>query len=134
LAFAKKADILYENSWELKAIFAVSYFNLGMYAHAVDPVEKAIKINSREKSLKDLAGQIYLKTGDFLKAEENFLKFIELNEIVSSELYSNLGEACFKGKKPKEALTYYEMALKLDPENQSALKGIKNAAFVIENG
>ena len=47
LAFAKKADILYENSWELKAIFAVSYFNLGMYAHAVDPVEKAIKINSR---------------------------------------------------------------------------------------
>jgi tetratricopeptide (TPR) repeat protein len=134
LAFAKKADILYENSWELKAIFAVSYFNLGMYAHAVDPVEKAMKINSREKSLKDLAGQIYLKTGDFLKAEENFLKFIELNEIVSSELYSNLGEACFKGKKPKEALTYYELALKLDPENQSALKGIKNAAFVIENG
>jgi tetratricopeptide (TPR) repeat protein len=134
LVFAKKAEVLFENSWELNAIYAISYFNLAMYAHAIDPVEKAIKVNSREKSLKELAGKIYLKTGDFLKAEENFLKYIELNETVSSELYSNLGEACFKGRKPKDAIAYYEMALKLDPENQSALKGIKNAAFALENG
>lgn len=134
LAFAKKAEVLYENSWELNAIYAISYFNLGMYAHAIDPVEKAIKINSRDKSLKELAGKIYLKTGDFLKAEESFLKYIALNETVSSELYLNLGEACFKGKKPKDAIAYYEMALRLDPENQSALKGIKNAAFALENG
>ena len=133
LTFAKKAEVLYENSWELNSIVAISYFNLGMYAHAVDSVEKAIKINSREKSLRELAGKIYLKSGDFLKAEENFLKYIELNETASSELYSNLGEACFKGKKLKEALVYYEMALKIDPENQTALTGKKEAASVLEN-
>jgi tetratricopeptide (TPR) repeat protein len=133
LAFAKRAEVLYENSWELNFIFAISYFNLGMYSHAVISIEKAIKINSREKSLKELAGKIYLKTGDFLKAEESLLKFIELNETVSSELYSNLGEACFKGRKPKDALVYYEMALKIDPENQSALKGIKNVVSALEN-
>jgi tetratricopeptide (TPR) repeat protein len=133
LAFAKKAEVLYENSWELNAIFAVSYFNLGMYAHAVNPLEKAVKINSRERSLRELAGKVYLKTGDFLKAEESFLKYIDLNETASSELYSNLGEACFKGNKPKDALAYYEIALKIDPENQSALKGIRNATFALEN-
>ena len=133
LAFAKKAEVLYDNSWELNSIVAVSYFNLGMYAHAIGAAEKAIKINGREKSLRELAGKIFLKAGDFLKAEENFLKYIELNETASSELYSNLGEACFKGKKPKEALVYYEMALKLDPENKTALTGKEEAVSALEN-
>ena len=133
LTFAKKAEVLYDNSWELNSIVAVSYFNLGMYAHAIGSVEKAIKINGREKSLRELAGKIFLKAGDFLKAEENFLKYIELNETASSELYSNLGEACFKGKKPKEALVYYEMALKLDPENKTALTGKEEAVSALEN-
>ena len=133
LTFAKKAEVLYDNSWELNYIFSVSYFNLAMYTHAVGSVEKAIKINSREKSVRELAGKIYLKSGDFLKAEENFLKYIELNETASSELYSNLGEACFKCKKPKEALVYYEMALKIDPANQTALIGKNDATSELEN-
>ena len=133
LTFAKKAEVLYDNSWELNSIVAISYFKLGMYSHAVSSVEKAIKINGKEKSLRELAGKIYLKSGDFLKAEENFLKYIELTETASSELYSNLGEACFKGKKPKEALTYYEMALKIDPENTTALTGKKQATSALEN-
>ncbi len=133
LAFAKKAEVLYDNSWELNFIFSTSYFRLGMYTHAIVPVEKAMKINSKEKSLRELAGKIYLKSGDFLKAEENFLKYIELNESASSELYSNLGEACFKAKKPKEALVYYETALKIDPDNQSAIAGKKDAVTALEN-
>jgi tetratricopeptide (TPR) repeat protein len=133
LTFAKKAEVLYDNSWELNSIVAVSHFNLGMYAHAISSVEKAIRINQREKSLRELAGKIYLKSGEFLKAEENFLKYIELNDTASSELYSNLGEACFKGSKPKEALIYYEVALKIDPENQTALTGKKEAASALEN-
>lgn len=133
LTFAKKAEVLYDNSWELNSVVAVSYLNLRMFSHAVSAVEKAIKINGKEKSLRELAGKIYLKSGDFLKAEENFLKYIELTETASSELYSNLGEACFKGKKPKEALTYYEMALKIDPENTTALSGKKQATSALEN-
>ncbi len=132
LAFAQKAKILYENSWELNSISAVSYFHLGMFAHAIISIEKAIKINSKEKTLRELAGKIYLKSGDFLKAEENFLKYIELNETATSELYSSLGEACYKAQKPKDALIYYEMALKLDPDNQSALNGKEIAKTTLD--
>lgn len=133
LAFAKKAEVLYDSFWELNLIIAISYFHLGMYAHAIVPIEKAIKLNSKETSLREWAGRIYLKLSDFLKAEENFLMYIELTESASSELYTDLGEACFKGKKPKDALAYYEIALRLDPENQSAQAGKKNAASAIEN-
>lgn len=133
LAFAKKAEVLYDNFWELNLIIAISYFHLGMYAHAIVPIEKAKKLNSKEAALSEWAGRIYLKSRDFLKAEENFLKYIELTESASSGLYSDLGEACFRGKKPKDALVYYEIALRLDPENQSAQAGIRSAASAIEN-
>ncbi len=132
LAFAKKAEVLYDNFWELNLIIAVAYFHLGMYVHAISAAEKAKRLNPKESSPREWAGRIYLKLNDFLKAEENFLKYIELTESASSELYTDLGEACFKGKKPKDALAYYEIALRLDPENQSAQAGKKNAASAIE--
>ncbi len=133
LSFAKKAELLYGNFWELSLIFAISYYHLGMYAHAILPVEKAKKLNPNDASVREWAGKIYLKSGDFLKAEENFLKYIELTEEASSEIYANLGEACYQAKKPKDAIVYFDMALKLDPENKFAITGKKNASTALEN-
>lgn len=132
LSFAKKAEILYGNFWELNLIFAVSYFHLGMYAHALLPIEKAKKLNPNDAPVREWAGKIYLKSGDFLKAEDNFLKYIELTEVASSDIYTNLGEACYQAKKPGDAMVYFEMALKLDPDNKTAEKGKKNASTAIE--
>lgn len=133
LAFAKKAKVLYDNFWELNLITAISYFHLGMYTHAATHIEKAKKLNPKEASLREWAGKIYLKTHEFLKAEENFLKYIELKESASSELYADLGEACLNAKKAEAALAYYEIALRLDPGNQSAQAGKKNAVLAVEN-
>lgn len=127
LSFAKKAELMYGNFWELNLVFAIAYFNLSMFAHAIIPVERAIKLNPNYALARKWAGNIYLKSGDFLKAVDNFLKFLELSEETSAEIYTNLGEACFKARKAKDALAYFEMALKLEPENKFALTGKENA-------
>ncbi|HKI77618.1 MAG TPA: tetratricopeptide repeat protein [Ignavibacteriaceae bacterium] len=133
LAFAKKAELLYNNFWELNLLFGISYYHLGMYAHAILPIEKAIKLNTSEASSREWAGKIYLKSGDFLKAEENFLKYIELKEDASSEIYSNLGEACFSAKKPVDAKAYFEIALKLNPNNKFAKNGLRKTSTLLEH-
>ncbi len=132
LAYAKKAEIMYSNFWELNKIYAETYYSMGMFAHAVMPIEKAIKLNPEEPSVYELAGKIYLKLSEFGKAEKNFLKYIEKIEDVSSDIYTKLAEACLKSQKTKDAIAYFDIALKLDPENQSALNG-KNQAYSLLN-
>ncbi|HSR17959.1 MAG TPA: tetratricopeptide repeat protein [Ignavibacteriaceae bacterium] len=129
--YAKKAEVIYSNFWELNLIFSIAYYHLGMYAHALLPVEKAIKINPREAAAYEWAGKIYLKLGDYLKAEKNFLKYIESVEEASSDTYTKLAEACLMVKKAKAALDYFDIAIKLDPKNNFAIEGKKNASSLL---
>ncbi|MDR3611710.1 MAG: tetratricopeptide repeat protein [Ignavibacteriaceae bacterium] len=133
LICAKRAELMYSNYWELNAIYAEIYYNLDMHAHAVSPVEKAIKLNPNEPRVYELAGKIYFKLGDFIKAEKNFLKQIETTDEVSSEIYTKLADACLRGNKAKDALVYYDIALTIDPLNQYALEGKKSAANIVKN-
>ncbi len=131
LNYAKKTEELYSNFWELNFIYAECYYNLGMYAHAVNPIEKAIKLNPKENILSQLAGKIYMKHGDYLKAEKHFLEFIESIENVSSDDYTKLGEACLKASKAKDAINYFDVAIKLDPANKFAIEGKKSASKLL---
>jgi tetratricopeptide (TPR) repeat protein len=134
LQYAKKSEIVYSNFWELNLVFAIIHFNLDMYSHAISSITKAIKLNAGEPAVYKWAGKIYLKVGEYLKAEENFLKYIEMVEYPPSEIYSELGEAYLKTNKTKNALQYYELALKLDPLNKFAVEGKKKAALLLEPG
>lgn len=127
LEYAKKAEVLYANFWELNYIYAETYLNLEMYTHAAKAIEKAISLNPEESIIYQLAGKIYLKLEYYKKSEKNFLKFIELNEDVPSEVYSKLAETCFKSGKLIEAQAYYEIAIKINPTNEHAIFGKKNA-------
>ncbi len=131
LSYAKKTDLIYSNFWELNLIYAIIYYNLGMYAHGIVPVEKAIKLNPKEAASYEWGGKIYLKLGDYLKAEKLFLKYIEQIDNVSSDIYTKLGEACLNASKTREALTYFDVALKLDPENIFARRGKENATHIL---
>ncbi len=133
LNYAKKAEVIYSNFWELNFIYAETYLNLGMYAHAVAPIEKAIKLNPEEPSPYELAGKIYLKLGDYLKAEKHFLNYIEKIENVTSDIYTRLAEACLKAEKTKDAIAYFDIAIKLDPENETAIAGKDKAATILKN-
>ncbi|MCL5027748.1 MAG: tetratricopeptide repeat protein [Bacteroidetes bacterium] len=133
LMYAKKAETMYSNFWELNKIYAETYYNMGMYAHAVLPIEKAIKLNPEEPSIYELAGKIYLKLSEFSKAEKKFLKYIEKIEEVPSDVYTKLAEACLKSQKAKDALAYFDIAIKLDPENQTAITGKNQASTLLNN-
>lgn len=133
LKYAKKAEIIYSNFWELNSIYAETYLKLGMYEHAVAPIEKAIKLNPEEPSPYELAGKIYLKIGDYSKAEKYFLSYIERIEDVSSDTYANLAEACLNVEKTKDALAYFDIAIKLDPGNKTAQAGKEKASIILKN-
>lgn len=126
LSYAKQSELMYSSFWELHLIYAICYYNLSMDTHAVLSIEKAIKLNPKGIVSYEWAGKIFLRLGEYLKAEKYFSKFIESSEEVSSETYSSLGEACLNAKKTQSALNYFELALKIDPTNTSAILGKKN--------
>jgi tetratricopeptide (TPR) repeat protein len=66
------------------------------------------------------ANNLY-KEGKFEKAIENYKK-VEAQELVSTELYYNLGNSYYKLNKVGPSIYYYEKALKLNPSN----KDVKN--------
>ena len=80
-----------------------------------------------------MPGKYILSLAILLKAERNFLKHIESTDEASSEVYTKLAEACLKGNKAKDALAYYDIALKIDPLNKYALEGKKSAASIVNN-
>jgi len=127
LGFLKKIETVYTNYWEWNLLISVVYYNLGMYTHALKPVQKALSLNSKERSVNKWAGKIYLKNGEYGKAERQFLVYIEADDSIESDIYTELAEACLKSRKMPEALAYFEIALKLDPGNILAIEGKKNA-------
>ena len=128
----KRTEKVYSNFWEWNLLISVVYYNLGMYEHSVLPVQKALKLNPQEKSVNKWAGKIYLRTGEYLKAEKQFLDYIEAGENAEADIYAELAEACLKSKKTTDALAYFEIALKLDPENKFAQEGKKNAHTLLK--
>ncbi len=133
LKYAKKSEIVYANFWELNLVFAIIHYNLDMYTHAVSSIGKAIKLNSKEPLTFKWAGKIFLKVGEYLKAEQYFLKYIEMVQYPASEIYSDLGETYLKTNKTENALQYYDLALKLDPLNKFAAEGKRKASIILES-
>ncbi len=133
LKFAKKAEVLFSDNWQLMLLLAKIYYRLDMFMHSADWIRKAIGLNNKEPELYHWAGKIYLKTGDFKKAKDYFAEYIDLKEEISSNDYTFLAHACLKAGKLKEALDYYNTALKLDPENKSAIEGKEKTSSLLNN-
>lgn len=131
LKYAKKSEALYSNFWELNLIFAIIYYHLNMHTHAVTSIEKAMRLNSREPSVFEWSGNIYLKVGEYLKAEKQFTKYIESIENASSDTYTKLAQICLKLDKAEDAIAYFDVAVKLDPQNKTAAAGKEKATNII---
>jgi tetratricopeptide (TPR) repeat protein len=131
--YLNKIETTYSSYWEFQYLSALVFQNIGMLEHALTCVEKALKLNSKNPEIFALAGQLQLRQGDYKKAERRFHKCIELKEDLSSDIYTGLAEACLKSDKMKDALAYYDTALKLDPENRAALKGKAAVEYKLKN-
>ncbi len=131
--FLKKIEAAYSSYWEFHYLSAQVYKNIGMIEHAITSAEKTIKLNPKQPDAFALAGQLQLAFGDYKKAERRFYKCIELKEDLTSDIYTGLAEACLKSDKTKDALAYFNTALKIDPENRAALKGKETAEYQLKN-
>lgn len=125
LKYAKKAQFLYSDFWELNLILAKVYYSMGMFTHAVKPIQKAIQLNPKDSSIIEFAGKIYYKLEDYNKAEHYFSKFVEMNSEVSAEIYTLLAKSFLKQRKNEEAKLFFELALHIDPEYSPAISGKK---------
>lgn len=125
LEYAKKSELFFNSYWELHKILAICYSKLGMDTHAILAVEKSIKLNPKEVSLFELAGRIFQTAKDYNKAENYFTKYVESSDHLAPETLSNLGETYICLGKIQKAQDYFELALKIDPQNKAALNGIE---------
>lgn len=126
LKYAKSAEYLYADFWELNLILAKVYYSLGMFTHAVTPIKKALQLNPTEATVKEIAGKIYFKLEDYKKAELYFTKYIESSSEISAEIYTLLAKSFLKQRKTDEAKLFFELALNTDPEYSPAMIGKKD--------
>jgi tetratricopeptide (TPR) repeat protein len=133
LKYAKKAEIMYNDFWELYLIYAKIYYSLQMYTHSSESILEGIKLNPDETQLYEWAGKIQIKLNNFLKAKKYFEKHIDMKESITSDDYFYLAEACFRSGELKEALNYFDTAIKLDPGNSLALKGYEKTNNILNN-
>lgn len=125
LKYAEDAKYIYSNFWELNLILAKVYYSLGMFTHALTPIQKALKFSSKENSILEFAGKIFFAIEDYEKAEEYFSQYIEQSSEVSTEIYTLLARTFLKQMKIKEAGLFFELALQIDPDNNQAANGLK---------
>ncbi|MGB5848181.1 MAG: tetratricopeptide repeat protein [Ignavibacteriaceae bacterium] len=123
LKYAKKAEVMYDDDWELQLIISKIYYYLKMYTHSFDSINKGIKLNKKEAVLYKWAGKINLKLVDYNKAKKYFEKHIDLKKDITSNDYTYLADACLKSGKLNEALNFFNTAIRLDPKNKMALEG-----------
>lgn len=121
LNYAKSAQFVYSDFWELNLILAKVYYSLDMNTHAVTPIEKALKLNPKEIGVLEFAGKIYFKLEDFKQAEQYFSECIEHSSNISAEIYTLLAKSFVKQKKYNEAQLFFTLALQIDPEYQPAI-------------
>ena len=132
LKYAKKAELMYNDDSELYLLFTKIYYYLKMYTHSSDSILKAIKLDENEAVLYEWAGKVNLKLDNFIKAKNYFKKHIDLKDNVSADDYTNLADACMKTGELHEALSYFDTAIKLDPENRLALEGKGKASELLK--
>jgi tetratricopeptide (TPR) repeat protein len=123
LSYAKNAEFVYSDFWELNLILAKVYYSLDMFTHSVTPIQKALKLNSKDSVVLEFAGKIFFQLQDYQKAEEYFSECIEQSSEVSAEIYTLLAKSFLKQRKVKEANLFFEIALQVDPSYQPALAG-----------
>ena len=133
LKYISKAELLLNDFWELHFIKAKVLFKQKMYSHSIKAIESAIRVNSKEEGLHSWAGKIYIKGGEYEKAESHLIKFMQLQKSVSVEIYLALADTFQMQNKFLEAKQFLNEALKLHPENPDISKRIKLISNIINS-
>jgi tetratricopeptide (TPR) repeat protein len=106
------------------------HFVLGCYAelrgdwkNAVDHFNQALTINAKDDSAHSHLGDCLLQTGQYGPAAGEYLKVLEHNPNDVPTLV-NLGKSNQLAGRTRDAMEWYERALKVDPGSAAAMQGL----------
>ena len=91
---------------------------------ALELIQKAIKVAPDNAAYLDSLGWVYYKKAMYDKALEILRKADEL--LKDPVIYDHLGDVCYKINQTDEAIKYWELSLKLAPDQQDIKEKINN--------
>jgi glycosyltransferase involved in cell wall biosynthesis/tetratricopeptide (TPR) repeat protein/GT2 family glycosyltransferase len=97
--------------------FGFSLYQQGLFDEAIVAYQKAIAVQPEEATIHSLLGQAFGRNGDVEGAIESYQRAIELSGNLPVWVYLNLGDGLRQIDRLDEAISAYEKALALEPEN-----------------
>ena len=111
---------------------AMNYCYQGMYEHAIEYIQRALKYNPNDCSLLAFVGGIYLERNDIKSAQEVFKKAIESNPN-DPKAYAEIGHYYLQGAMDDEAEKYFNQAMKIGMNDPMILISIGSSYCRVEN-
>ena len=133
-AALKNALNLNPSDLDATKLLAQIYYDLDRIEDAVDAYEKAIELDDDDQGKADLhfnLGVLYMKMGNFEKAEDNFMESYDLNP-EDVEAILGIAQTFETAEKWRRAEKWYKEAIYLDPENPSHYRSM--ARVLIKQG
>lgn len=96
---------------------------------ALTYIEKVMDEKTDDPTSLDTYAWVLFKKKDFKKAREIIDKTLELSPDPSHELLEHAGDIYFMDGQPEQALSYWQKALKLDPDNSLLKRKVKHKTF-----
>jgi ribosomal protein S12 methylthiotransferase accessory factor len=118
---------------ELASIYSymgVAYKEMGAYKNAIRVLEEGEVHDKERTDIYNLKGFCYFKLKKHERAIENFAKVLDLNPGSAID-YANIGSNYREMGEKDKAITFYEIALSIDPDIEFAresLHKLKNSA------
>jgi tetratricopeptide (TPR) repeat protein len=102
------------------------------YVHAKETYQFIIKLNASDDGIYDHLGQIARQEGKLEEAEKDFLQSLSLNNTVAG-YHIDLGDVYVAMGDFKKAMSSYEEAIKLEPNNPRHLDSAIQTAISMKN-
>ncbi|MDR5589259.1 tetratricopeptide repeat protein [Christiangramia sp. SM2212] len=100
---------------------AKSYRVTGQDDKAIETYEKMLEINEYNSGVHSNLGALYFQKNEMEKAQDHFSKALMIKDQPVDREYLNLGLIQKDKEKFKEALQFFENAIKENPENERAI-------------
>lgn len=117
----------YKDDPEIFYQLGIVYVQQEEYTKAIEPLEQAIEHDPSLTGAHILLAEVYEKQNDIKKALEMIENGIQYNDIYL-ELYFKAAELSAKLDKLEQAESYYQRAMNIEPDNDSAV--VKYAEFL----
>jgi protein O-mannosyl-transferase len=138
-ALLRRAESEYRHSIAIYPRFSQVWFNLGIVYRYLNQKErelnayqKAVQFNPDDVEALNNIGSVYCEKGDYGRAVDYFRRAL-VNRDGHAPSCINMGYASAKLGRYDEALSWYKEALRIDPENRTALANLAELCRMIRD-